>query len=442
VRIIMLGAGYVGLVSGVCFAELGHDVTCVDVVEEKILALQAGKVPIYEPGLSALLTRNIKKGRLQFSTTLSSVAPAEVYFIAVGTPGEESGMADLRYVYAAAKDIAGHLVDGSVVVDKSTVPVGTADQVRQIILEELASAKKTVAFDVVSNPEFLKEGAAVADFLNPDRVVLGVDSKNARDKMTAVYAPLTLPAEKLIFMDIKAAEMTKYAANAFLATKISFINEIANLCTAYDVDVEQVKTGITLDKRIGRHFLNPGCGYGGSCFPKDVRALTHMASVKGVEPMLLRAVDERNARQKQLPFRWLKTYFQGKLRGLTVALWGLAFKPNTDDLRQASAVTFLTQAMRAGLKVKAYDPIAMDAARQVFPSDWFHPDQLTLVDNPYEATAQADVLIIMTEWPIFYKADLARLAVDMSGKLILDGRNVLDKDKVVGFGFDYQGVGR
>ncbi len=438
-----MGTGYVGLVTGACFAEMGNTVTCVDIDEQKIENLKKGILPIYEPGLEEIVVSNYRDGRLKFTTSLpDSLEGASACFIAVGTPPDEDGSADLKHVIAVAKEIGQNLDEYCVIVDKSTVPVGTAEKVRGAINSELSSRGVSVDFDVVSNPEFLKEGAAVEDFMRPDRIVVGCDSEASLEVMRELYAPFTRNHERLCVMGIKEAEMTKYAANAMLATKISFMNEIANLCDRMGVDVEKVRLGIGSDARIGYSFIYPGCGYGGSCFPKDVKAIMQMAKESGLDPLVLNAVEERNAMQKRYLAGKIEAHFGEDLSGLTIALWGLAFKPKTDDMREASSIVLLEYLIGRGAKVKAYDPVAMEVARRDLPSSWFDSGSLELVRHQYDALVGADALALVTEWKAFRTPDFSFMEEVMRKKVIFDGRNVYEPEKLRKLGFTYCGVGR
>lgn len=442
-HLTIVGTGYVGLVTGTCFAEMGHHVTCVDIDEQKIAGLRQGVVPIHEPGLEALVLENVRAKRLFFSSSLAEpMESSNVYFIAVGTPPGEDGSADLQHVLAVAREIGRHLSDYAVIIDKSTVPVGTADKVRAAVQAELDGRGVDIAFDVVSNPEFLKEGAAVNDFMKPDRIVVGADSEQAVDIMRQLYAPFNRNHDRTIFMGIRDAEMTKYAANAMLATKISFINEMAGLCDCLGVDVENVRIGIGSDSRIGFSFIYPGCGYGGSCFPKDVKALAHMAEICGFEPKMLSAVEARNQAQKLVLFDKVVARFGVDLSGLTFAVWGLAFKPGTDDMREASAVVLIEHLIAAGAKVRAYDPVAMDVARSVFSADWQAIGDLVFADHQYDALNNCDAMILVTEWKPFRSPDFIAMKKIMKQSIIFDGRNQYDPAVVKMAGFEYRGIGR
>jgi UDPglucose 6-dehydrogenase len=431
-KIAVVGTGYVGLVTGTCFAESGHEVRCLDVDPQKIELLRGGGIPIYEPGLEELVRRNAKERRLTFTTSYDEGIPgADVVFIAVGTPPGETGEADLSYVLAAAKEIGKHLTGYAVVVNKSTVPVGSADKVSQVL-----KGATEQPFDVVSNPEFLKEGAAIDDFMRPDRVVVGVASERARAVMAELYAPFVRAEQPVLFMDLRSAELTKYAANAMLATRISFMNEMATLCDRLGADADQVRRGIGSDRRIGHPFLFPGVGFGGSCFPKDVRAVMTMARQIGLDFDLLRSVERVNERQK----RWLverATKHFGSIAGKTFGVWGLAFKPKTDDMREAPAITVIEGLLGNGAKVRAHDPVAAEVAEKLF-----HGRGVELVSEPYAAAQGADALLLVTEWNEFRNPDLARLKSVMRQPVLLDGRNVWDAAKVRAAGFTYYGVGR
>ena len=442
-NISIFGTGYVGLVSGACLAEVGHDVVCIDVDARKIEQLEAGIIPIWEPGLDALVNRNVKEGRLHFTTSAKqAVNHGQVQFIAVGTPPDEDGSADMQYVMAVAKSIANHMTEYKVVVNKSTVPVGTASRVMATINASLSArfAVGVPQFDVVSNPEFLKEGAAVNDFLKPDRIVIGTNSERAKVIMRELYEPFNRNHDNTLFMDLQSAELTKYAANAMLATKISFMNEIANMAELLGADIEEVRKGIGSDPRIGYHFIYPGCGYGGSCFPKDVEALAHTAKQTGYNAQLLQAVEAVNNRQKATLVTKLAQYFGGEaqLRGKTIALWGLAFKPNTDDMRAAPSRTVMEALWHAGAKVQAFDPVAMKEAARIYGQQ----ANLSLCIDKYAALRNADALIICTEWQQFRVPDFAEMAACMRSKIIVDGRNLYQPQKLQAEGWIYLSVGR
>jgi UDPglucose 6-dehydrogenase len=438
-KITMIGTGYVGLVSGACFAEVGNDVLCYDVDARKIALLDRGEVPIHEPGLPELVARNRSAGRLRFTTDpAESVAHGALQFIAVGTPPDEDGSADLRHVVAAARTIGRHMSERRLVVDKSTVPVGTADAVREAIAAELAARGASVPFAVVSNPEFLKEGAAVEDFMRPDRIVIGADDPDATRVMRLLYAPFQRNHERLIVMDVRSAELTKYAANAMLATRISFMNEMANLAERLGADVEQVRRGIGADPRIGFHFLYPGVGYGGSCFPKDVRAIVRTAAGVGVELELLAAVERVNEAQKHVLVEKIARRFGAQLAGRRIAVWGLAFKPNTDDMREAPSRVLVAELLRRGASISAYDPAAMTEARRVFGNE----PRIAYGGSPLGAADGADALAIVTEWKEFRSPDFEALRARLKQPVIFDGRNLYEPAEVRRLGFEYYPMGR
>lgn len=435
-NIAIVGTGYVGLVSGVCFAEMGIDVTCVDIDSAKIEKLIKGEIPIYEPGLDEMLLRNVAAGRLHFTTDLRTCLDSvEVVFSAVGTPPDEDGSADLQYVLAVARTFGQNISKYTILVTKSTVPVGTAQKVKAAIQQELDKRGVQVDFDVASNPEFLKEGAAIKDFMGPDRVVVGTDSPRAQKIMARLYKPFMLNSERMIFTDIPSAEMIKYAANSMLATRISFMNDIANLCELVGADVNMVRKGIGSDTRIGRKFLYPGCGYGGSCFPKDVKALIKTAEQNGYQMRVLKAVEEVNERQKAILFDKLNKRFDGNLKGKTVALWGLAFKPETDDMREAPALVLINKLVEAGCTVKVFDPVAMDECRRRVG------DKVRYGKDMYDATVDADALILVTEWKTFRMPSWEVLARSMRNKLVIDGRNIYDAAELAESGFEYCKIG-
>lgn len=442
-NLTVIGTGYVGLVSGACFAEMGNNVTCVDVDHTKITNLKEGILPIYEPGLDAIVAENYAAGRLRFTTSLAEAMDgSNIYFIAVGTPPNGDGSADLRYVLGVAREIGQHLNGYALIVDKSTVPVGTAEQVRATIQAELDTRGAAIDFDVVSNPEFLKEGDAVEDFMRPDRIIVGIDNGRARELMQELYAPFNRNHQRVLFMGVRDAEMTKYTANAMLATKISFMNEMATLCECLGVDVENVRLGIGSDTRIGYAFIYPGCGYGGSCFPKDVKALIHMAEACAFEPTVLHAVEARNERQKHRLFAKVSQRFGTDLSGYTFGLWGLAFKPGTDDMREAPAVVLLHSLIAAGARVRAYDPVAMDVAARELPRAWFANGQLTLAAHQYDALNTVDALLLVTEWKPFRHPDFGAMKRLMKRPIIIDGRNQYDPRQLRLEGFEYRGIGR
>ena len=438
-KVTVFGSGYVGLVTGACFAEVGNHVVCVDIDAAKVQRLQQGEIPIHEPGLDAVVKRNFEKGRLRFTTSAEEgIAHGLFQFIAVGTPPEEDGSADLSHVLAVAETIGQHMNDYRVVVDKSTVPVGTADKVRERIEQTLGRRGAKLEFDVVSNPEFLKEGAAVADFMKPDRVIVGTDNPRTAELLKSLYDPFTRNHERMIVMDVRSAELTKYAANAMLATKISFMNEVANLAERMGADIEKVRIGIGSDPRIGYSFIYPGAGYGGSCFPKDVKALVHSAGEYDFDAELLRSVEAVNRRQKQLLFTKISAFFEGDLAGKTIALWGLAFKPNTDDMREAPARDLMEALWAAGARVRAYDPVAMGEARRIYGDR----ADLELVEHAEAALDGADVLALLTEWQEFRSPDFEVMRDRLRHKAVFDGRNVYDPALVRSFGLQYHGIGR
>lgn len=442
-KITIIGTGYVGLVTGACFAEMGSQVTCVDIDQEKIENLEKGILPIYEPGLENLVTQNFNEGTLRFTTSLEKASQdSNIFFIAVGTPPGEDGSADLQYVLQVAKEIGQHINEYSIIVDKSTVPVGTADKVKLTIENELKKRNATVEFDVVSNPEFLKEGAAVNDFLKPDRIIIGADSMRATKMMKRLYAPFSRNREKVILMNVRDAEMTKYAANSMLATKISFMNEIANICEKLGVDVENVRKGIGSDSRIGYSFIYPGCGYGGSCFPKDVKALIRTSKEQGIDPLLLNSVEHRNNLQKKVLSDKVIQRFGSDLSGRVFCVWGISFKPGTDDIREASSKEIISELIDCGATIKAFDPVALDQAKKEFPNEWFETGQLSFASTQYEAIGQADALILVTEWKTFRQPDFRFMAESMKERVIFDGRNQYDPEEVLEMGFEYHGIGR
>lgn len=432
-NIAVVGTGYVGLVTGTCFAETGNNVICVDINEKKVESLKNGKIPIFEPGLDLLFERNTKEGRLHFTTNLAeAVGQSQIIFLALPTPPGEDGSADLSYIMGVARDLSGIIKEYKVIVDKSTVPVGTAERVTAVMSEKLPAE----LFDVVSNPEFLREGVAVDDFLKPDRVVIGTESERARKVMRLLYEPFVRQGNPIYFMDERSAEMTKYAANSYLATRISFMNEIANLCEKVGANVDQVRIGMGSDTRIGKRFLFPGIGYGGSCFPKDVQALAKTASEYDYDFKILNAVMHVNDLQKSVLTEKIRDFFQDDLQGRTIGVWGLAFKPNTDDIREAPALVIIDELLAAGAKIRAFDPEAMGHVKSIYG------DRITLCDSMYEATDGADCLAIMTEWSEFRTPDFDRISQSLSEKVIFDGRNVYDMDYMKELGFHYLSIGR
>jgi UDPglucose 6-dehydrogenase len=438
-KVTVFGSGYVGLVTGACLAEVGNDVICMDVDNRKIDMLNQGQIPIYEPGLDQMVERNAKEGRLRFTTDADEAVKHGLFqFIAVGTPPDEDGSADLRYVLAVAETIAEHMDGYRIVVDKSTVPVGTADRVRERIEVTLRQQGKQLEFDVVSNPEFLKEGAALDDFMKPDRIIIGTDNPRTTELLRALYAPFNRNRDRLIAMDIRSAELTKYAANAMLATKISFMNELSNLAELLGADIEQVRHGIGSDSRIGYAFIYPGCGYGGSCFPKDVSALERTAHEVGYQAQLLSAVEAVNAQQKQVLYRKIDSHYQGELKGRRFALWGLAFKPNTDDMREAPSRVLMEALWAAGARVQAYDPEAMEECRRLYGER----DDLLYCENQHAALQGADALVVVTEWQLFRSPDLEHIKQSLKQPVIFDGRNIYDPAHLSGAGFTYYAIGR
>lgn len=436
-KIAMIGTGYVGLVTGACFAESGNEVICVDTDEKKIEGLKNGVIPIYEPGLDVLVKRNMEEERLAFTTNLEeAIDSCLLLFVAVGTPPGEDGSADLSYVLKVARDIGRHINEYKIIVDKSTVPVGTGAKVKAAIQEELDKRGLDIEFDVVSNPEFLKEGNAIDDFMKPDRVVIGCDNVRTGELMKELYSPFVRTGKPILMMDVASAEMTKYAANAMLATRISFMNEIANLCELVGVDVAQVRQGIGSDSRIGYSFIFPGPGYGGSCFPKDVQALTRTGAEFGYPLEILNAVESVNQRQKQVLFKKLQRRFGDDLKNRTIAVWGLAFKPNTDDMREAPSINLINGLLEAGAKVQAYDPEAREEAFKIFGN------KISYFDRSYDALASADALVIMTEWNEFRRPNFERIKEHLAQPIIFDGRNLFEPKRMKELGFEYEGIGR
>ncbi len=437
--VTIFGSGYVGLVTGACLAEVGNQVLCVDVDADKIAMLNDGKVPIYEPGLDDLIEKNHQAGRLKFSTDpAEGVAHGLFQFIAVGTPPDEDGSADLRHVLTVARSIGEHMSSYRIIVDKSTVPVGTADRVAEAVRAVQAERGVDIDFDVVSNPEFLKEGAAIDDFMRPDRIIVGTDNPRTGELLRALYAPFNRNHDRVMVMGVRSAELTKYAANAMLATKISFMNELSNIAEAVGADIEMVRVGIGSDPRIGYQFIYPGCGYGGSCFPKDVRALEHTAKDNGYQAVLLQAVEAVNDRQKDLLFSKIERHFDGQLEGKTFALWGLAFKPNTDDMREASSRRLMEQLWAAGARVRAFDPVAAEEARRLYGER----ADLDLVESRMGAVEGADALVIVTEWSEFRSPDFSALKAQLRSPVIFDGRNLFDPAQVTSAGMTYVSIGR
>ena len=438
-KITVIGTGYVGLVTGICLAEIGNDVLCLDVDPAKIRMLNKGIIPIYEPGLLEMLQRNYEAGRLQFTTDIKSAAEfGDVQFIAVGTPPDQDGSADLQYVLAAARNIGKYMTAYKVIVDKSTVPVGTAAKVKAAVEEELIARNLNIEFSVVSNPEFLKEGAAIEDFMRPDRIVIGADDERSQSLMKTLYAPFQRNHERMIVMDIRSAELTKYAANAMLATRISFMNELANLAEILGADIEHVRKGIGSDPRIGYDFLYPGCGYGGSCFPKDVKALIKTGQTNNYELKVLNAVEAANDLQRHILTNKIKKYFGESLSGKHIALWGLAFKPNTDDMREAPSRVLIKDLLEAGATISAYDPVAIQEAKRIFENT----NGLSFANTPFQALDQADALVIVTEWKEFRSPDFSEIARKLKHKVIFDGRNMYDPEIVKLNEITYQAIGR
>ncbi len=435
-KIVIVGTGYVGLVSGTCFAEAGIDVTCVDIDKTKIDKLNQGISPIYEPGLDEMIIRNMEKGKLHFTTDLTScLNEVEVVFSAVGTPPDEDGSADLKYVLDVAHTVGKHMNKHLMMVTKSTVPVGTANKVKKAIEEELQLRGLNIDFDIASNPEFLKEGDAISDFMKPDRIVVGVESERAQELMSKLYKPFTLNGHPIIFMDVPSAEMTKYVANSMLATKISFMNDIANLCEIIGADVNMVRKGIGSDSRIGNKFIYPGVGYGGSCFPKDVKALIKTAGENGYSLRVLKSVEEVNDDQKSVLFNKLHNYYKGDLQGKTIAIWGLSFKPNTDDMREAPSLVIIDKLLQHGCKVIAYDPVAIHETQRKIG------DKISYAKNQYEALENADALLLVTEWTEFRFPNWAQMKSLMKTPAIFDGRNIFDANELKKLGFEYECIG-
>ena len=436
-RIAVVGSGYVGLVTGACFAESGLNVTCVDLDFDKIYQLKNGSIPIYEPGLENMVRSNVEKKRLSFSTEIKDgIEGSEVIFIAVGTPPGEDGSADLKHVLTVAKEIGSIITEHIVVVTKSTVPVGTSEKIRNTIKTELDKRKVSVTFDMASNPEFLKEGAAVDDFLKPERIVIGIDNERTREIMNRLYMPFVLNNHPILFMDIASAEITKYAANAMLATRISFINEIANLCDILGADINNVRKGIGSDSRIGSKFIYPGTGYGGSCFPKDVKAIIRTAKDNGYELNVIEAVEKANEYQKNVIFNKITRFFDYDLKNKVIGIWGLSFKPKTDDIREASSIILIEKLLDAGAKIKAYDPAAINETKKLLGN------RIEYTSDPYEALQNADALAMMTEWAEFHLPEFSRMSELMKRKVIFDGRNIYDPAQLRKLGFTYFGIGR
>ena len=438
-KVCVMGAGYVGLVTAACLAEMGNSVVCLDIDAQRVAVLQQGESPIHEPGLTELMQRNAACGRLKFSTDAAvAINHGTVIFIAVGTPPQEDGSADLLHVLAAARSVGQHMLDYKVVVNKSTVPVGTADRVREVVNQTLRERSTVLPFAVVSNPEFLKEGAAIDDFMRPDRVIVGAEDEQATHLMRALYAPFLRNRDRLMVMDIRSAELTKYVANAMLATRISFMNEMAALAEGLGADIEQVRLGIGADARIGTHFLYAGCGWGGSCFPKDVRALRHMGEAQGLEMRMVQAAERINQQQRQLLAQRVLARFGGDLTGVVIGVWGLSFKPGTDDLREAPSLVIMDELLRHGATIKAFDPVAMPGVAALWPER----EGLRLVNSPAEAAQAAHALLLVTEWREFRSPDFESLRDSMATPILFDGRNLYDPDLLTQLGFEYQGIGR
>jgi len=437
--VTIFGSGYVGLVTGACLSEVGNKVLCVDVNQDKIAMLEGGGIPIFEPGLEEMVKKNRDAGRLSFTTDAAAgVAHGLFQFIAVGTPPDDDGSADLRHVLSVARTIGGHMNSYRIVVDKSTVPVGTADEVTKAVREAQAARGISIEHDVVSNPEFLKEGAAIEDFMRPDRIIVGTDNPRTGELLRALYSPFNRNRDRVMLMDVRSAELTKYAANAMLATKISFMNELSNIAEAVGADIEKVRVGIGSDPRIGYQFIYPGCGYGGSCFPKDVRALERTAHAIGYQAQLLSAVEAVNNHQKEILFEKIRNQFDDNMDGQTIAIWGLAFKPNTDDMREASSRRLLESLWEAGARVRAFDPVAMDEVRRIYGNR----DDMVLTDDAMSALEGADALVIVTEWPEFRSPDFSAIKRKLNQPLLFDGRNMFDPKVVVAAGLTYFSIGR
>lgn len=438
-KVSVVGTGYVGLVTGTCLAEVGHQVLCLDVNKEKIELLKKGIIPIYEPGLEEMVKKNVSQGRLHFTSSVEeSVSFGKIQMLAVGTPPDEDGSADLKYIVAAAKEVGRLMTEPKIIVNKSTVPVGTVDLVRQTVSDQLRARNVNFHFDVVSNPEFLKEGAAVEDFMRPDRIIVGADSHEAIDMMKSLYAPFERNHDKMIVMDPRSAEFTKYAANAMLATRISFMNELTRLADKVNADIEWVRKGIGSDPRIGYHFLYSGVGYGGSCFPKDVKALVHMGNERGVRLEVLNAVESANKEQRNYFVNKILQRFDRNLRGKKIALWGLAFKPNTDDMREAPSLDILEKLLEAGAEVRAYDPVATEEAKKIFGDK----TKIHFCQKSSEALEKADALLVITEWTEFKSLDFAMMKSLMAGRILFDGRNIYNPKEIKENGFEYFGLGR
>jgi len=442
-NITIIGTGYVGLVTGTCFAEMGNFVTCIDIDKKKIENLNAGIVPIYEPGLEQLILQNKKARRLIFTTSFNDVVKkSNIFFITVGTPSKKNGITNMQYIYNVAENIGKYVSKQSIIINKSTVPVGTTNQINEIIANQLFNRKKDISFYVVSNPEFLKEGDAINDFMYPDRIVIGVNNKYSTKIMKKLYFPLTVKSDRLLFMGIKEAEMTKYASNSMLATKISFINEIATICDAMDIDIESVREGIGSDSRIGYSFINPGIGYGGSCFPKDIKSLIYSAKKVGINSNILKAVESRNTKQKTYLVEQINKKFNCKLKGKIFTIWGLSFKPNTDDIRGAPSINIIKYLIKAGAQIQAFDPICNKITEKQFPKSWITKNKLIFFDDHYEALQNSNAMILVTEWKMFKNLNLTKMKKNMKQCIIFDGRNQYNPKILTKNGFQYKGVGR
>ena len=441
--IVVIGTGYVGLVSGTCFAEMGNNVICVDIDKRKIDNLNKGIIPIYEPGLEEILQRNILEKRISFSNSIrKTLNKAKIIFLAVGTPESKNGSPNMNYIYSVVKEIGQHLSQEAIIITKSTVPVGTSSKVYSIIDSELKYREKKIKFHVASNPEFLKEGDAVNDFMRPDRIIIGTESKYALNILKRLYSPYVMKSDRLICMGIKEAELTKYVANAMLATKISFINEIANICDNLEIDIETIRKGIGSDSRIGYSFIYPGSGYGGSCFSKDIKAIIHLAKKSGVDPFILESVEKRNSIQKNIIYKYVMKKFNNNIVDKVIAVWGLSFKPGTDDIRESPALTTINSLINSGATVKAYDPASMNKAREVFPQRWLINNKIIFTNDNYSALDGVDALIIMTEWKMFRNPIISKMKKNMKKLNIFDGRNQYDPNLMKEEGFYYKGIGR
>lgn len=442
-NILVIGTGYVGLVTGTCFAEMGNIVTCIDIDNKKIDSLNNGKVPIFEPGLDDMVKSNLNDKRLYFSSDIcGNISKKDIIIIAVGTPENKDGSPNLNYVFDVAKEIGKNINSYTVIINKSTVPVGTAHQVGSIISDQIVKRGKEIDFSVVSNPEFLKEGDAINDFMRPDRIIIGSENQNAIQKIRYLYGPFTMNHDRLLIMGVKEAELSKYASNAMLAAKISFINEIASICDNLSIDIESVRKGIGSDSRIGYSFIYPGVGYGGSCFSKDVKALINTSKESGSEPLLLDAIEKRNRKQKQIMFKYVMDEFGNDIKNKIFTVWGLSFKPGTDDMREAPSIDFINSVINSGAKIQAFDPVANNEAIKCFPSDWIKDGRLIFFNDNYEALIKSNALVLMTEWKLFRNPIIEKIKTYMNDYIIFDGRNQFDPDYIVKNGFTYKGVGR